>query len=340
MAASGSEQPDRREPPSVAPVKFRHGSCIDVSMRINKLLLELDPGKFNTAALERARSIATSFGADVELMVCEAPRVIPAPTIVAPATLAVAQEDYRADVARWAAAKASELEEAGLSVNVTVTAEQPRYEAILDQADATNADLIMREMGEHGRLRRLFMGATDWDLIRHAKQPVWLVQPDSPDEGRPNVLAAVDPLHPKDEHMNLDQRLLDVADSLARALSGSLHVYHTFQLTPVAVAAPSVAVATPAAAQINADVLDKIEAAHRRALDELLSGRELADNRVHLLEGHPAAKIDEVIEANGIGVVVAGSISRSWLDRLLVGSTAESFLGAVSCDLVLLKAGS
>ena len=306
-------------------------------MQIKKLLLELDPRKDNTPALARARSIARKFGADVELIVCEAPQVIPAPTVMAPKSLTVAQQGFRADLERWAAAKASELEEAGLTVNVTVTAEQPRYEAILDLADTTNADLIMREMGQHGRLSRLLVGATDWDLIRHAKQPLWLVQPDDTDEARPNVLAAVDPLHPKDEQMNLDKRLLDIAEGLARALSGSLHVYHTFQLAPMVIAAPSVAAAAP---QMDPGVVEEIEAAHRASLDELLSGRALDDNRLHLLEGDPAARIEEVIDANEIGVVVAGSISRSWLDRLLVGSTAESLLSAVSCDLVLLKAGS
>ena len=309
-------------------------------MRIKKLLLELDPRKHDVPTLERARSVATSFGADVELVVCEAPQVIPAPTIMAPATLAVAQQDHRAELAKWAAARAEELEAAGLTVNVTVTAEQPRYEAILNQADATSADLIMREMGGHGRLSRLFLGATDWDLIRHAKQPLWLVQPDGAAEARSGVLAAVDPLHPKDEQMNLDKRLLDVAEGLANALSGSLHVYHTFQLAPVAVAAPSMAAATPMAPPVDGDVFEKVEASHRASLDELLSGRKLPKDRVHLLEGEPAAKIEEVIDANEIGVVVAGSISRSWLDRLLVGSTAESLLDAVSCDLVLLKAES
>lgn len=61
---------------------------------------------------------------------------------------------------------------------------------------------------------------------------------------------------------------------------------------------------------------------------------------MHVLDGDPAAKINEVIESNEIGIVVAGAISRSWLDRLLVGSTAEALPDAVSCDLLLLKASS
>lgn len=309
-------------------------------MHIKKLLLELDPLKDNAAALKRARTIATGFDAAVDVLVCERPQIMPAPTIMEPTVLEVAQDDYRANVEEWAEAKASELAEAGVSVNVMTTAEQPRYEAILGCADASNADLIMRVVGEHGRLKRLLVGTTDWDLIREAKQPLWLVQPDAADIARQNILVAVDPMHPKDEEMKLDKRLIGFAEELSKALSGSLHLYHTFQATPVPIAVPPATIPTTFSPQIDAAMLDRVASAHRKSIDTLMSGRELPDDHVHLSEGDPAGKIDEVIEANEIGVVVAGSISRSWLDRLLIGSTAESFLDAVNCDLVLLKAES
>jgi universal stress protein E len=153
-------------------------------------------------------------------------------------------------------------------------------------------------------------------------------------------MAAVDPVHPKDEQMTLDKRLLDFAGALSKALSGALHVYHTYQATPVVAAAPSGAVLTPPEPQLDVGLFEKVEAAHKASLAELVEGYELPDDRVHLLQGDAADKIADVIEANDIGVVVAGAISRSWLDRLLVGSTAESLLDAVSCDLVLLEAKS
>lgn len=307
-------------------------------MRIDKLLLELDPRKDNTAALERARSIASSFEADVDVVIWEPPQVVPAPAITEPAIIAFAQQDHRPDIEEWAKAKTADLVDAGIEVNVAITEEQPRYEAILRQADASGADLIIRVVGEHGRLKRLFLGTTDWDLIRHSKQPLWLVQAEGADDTGASVMAAVDPMHPKDELMKLDKRLVDFADGLSKALSGSLHVYHTYQTTPVVAAAPSGAALTPPEPQVDVDLLKKIEAAHKASLDKLVSGYELTDSQVHLLEGDPAARIDDVIKTHGIGVVVAGAISRSWLDRLLVGSTAETFLDAVSCDLVLLKA--
>lgn len=317
--------------------KGRHASCNNASMEIKRLLLELDPHKDNDSALQRARTVAASFGADVEVLVCAPPRVVPATAPTEPGIIAVAQHDSVNDFEEWATKQVAPLVEAGINVPVSVTTEQPRYEAILTHANECGADLIMRVVGGQSRLKRLFLGATDWDLIRHSKRPLWLVQPDAAGTS-PNVLAAVDPMHEKDEKMNLDRRLLDFGRSLARANSGSLHVYHAIRPTPAIPPEPSGALLTPPDPQPDPKLMEKVNAAHKTRLDELLEGYDIPEDRVHMLVGEPTNEINGLVEQQRVGVVVAGAISRSWLDRLIVGSTAEALLDTVSCDLVLLTA--
>lgn len=206
----------------------------------------------------RARTIASGFGVDV--LVCQPPPVIPAGVIAEPAIVAVAPTENLSDVEEWVREIVADLVDAGINVTVGATAKQPKYEAILNRAEESGADLILRMVGERGRLKRLFVGTTDWDLIRHAKQPLWLVQPDDEGLTSSNVLVAVDPTHPKDEHMKLDKLLLEFANGLSKKLSGSLHVYHTYRTLPPIAAMSSVPT------QADAGLIEKVESAHRRVL--------------------------------------------------------------------------
>lgn len=316
----------------------RHVSCIVLGMNLNKLLLELDPRKDNGAAIARARFLAARFDASIDVLVSEQSPIVPTAVIAEPAMVAVVQEQYRDDIDKWLERQVAALDDVRVETcRVTTTGAQPRYEAILEQAEASNADLIVRISGEHGRLKRLLLGATDWDLIRNTKQPLWLVPPDGADISGANVMAAVDPTHAADEQMKLDKRILGFARDLGAALDGALHVYHTYSVNPMVIPGPTGVVYTRPKVQAGMGLAEQIESAHKKSVDELINGYDLDDDNVHVLEGDPAAEIDEVIDENGIRVVVAGCISRSWLDRLLIGSTAESLLDAISCDFVLLK---
>ena len=63
----------------------------------------------------------------------------------------------------------------------------------------------------HSRFERFFLSATDWELIRHAPQALWLVR-HAAQAGDPcNVLAAVDPSHPDEHKKALDRALLQAA---------------------------------------------------------------------------------------------------------------------------------
>jgi len=308
-------------------------------MQIKKILLELDPQRENRSAIDRTLTIAQSLDAAVEIVVCEHRHLFPATQVLDPGIIKTMRDDYLAAVEDWARSEVEPLASAGIDVTVTTTWHQPRYAAVLEHADKAGVDLIIRMAGEQGKLKRFFFGANDRELIRHAKKPLWLVQNANPAADRFNFLAAVDPTHPQDEQMALDKQLLDFASGVSKAMSGSLHVYHSLSAMLMVPAAPDVPTMAPPMPRFDPAVLEQLRQTHKSMVDKLVAGYDIQEENIHVVDGEVAAAIDEVIDENDISVVVAGAISRSWLERLVIGSTAESLLHAVDTDLVIINAG-
>jgi universal stress protein E len=47
--------------------------------------------------------------------------------------------------------------------------------------------------------------------------------------------------------------------------------------------------------------------------------------------------LPDTVNELGVNILVMGAISRSKIDRLLLGSTAEKIIDAVECDILILK---
>jgi universal stress protein E len=59
--------------------------------------------------------------------------------------------------------------------------------------------------------------------------------------------------------------------------------------------------------------------------------------RSHLVEGNPAVMIPRKARELGAGIVVMGAVSRSGLQRVFIGNTAERVLEALPCDVLVVK---
>jgi universal stress protein E len=308
-------------------------------MQIMKILLELDPERENRPAIDRARMIASALGAAVDVVVCEHQYLFPATKIVDPGVIQTMRKDYLDAIKDWAHSQAQPLVAAGIDVKVEPIRSQPRYAAVLEYADKSGAGLIIRMAGERGRLKKFFFGTNDRELIRHAAKPLWLVQAANPGADKFNFLAAVDPTHPQDEHMELDKQILDFAAGVSAAMSGELHVYHALSTMMMVPMAPDVPTMAPPMPRFDPAVLEEIKGSHRSMVEKLVAAYDIGDERIHIVEGDVADAVNKVIEDHDISVVVAGAISRSWLERVVIGSTAETLLNAVDTDLVIINAG-
>lgn len=306
-----------------------------------KIVVDLDPGKDNGPAIARARALARASGSSVDLFVCDYLQWLSGDLVFTSENVDGAREEYFAELTTWANRLGKSLEDNGIEITVHTAWHAPRYEALLEHANKIGADWIIRVASRHGPLERLFLSATDWELIRQAHQRLWLVKSSDTRFDELRVLASVDPTHPQDPAMARDRQLLETSLALCDDLGGELHVFHAWTVPMPAPPAATGAVAADAAAvpipRIDEQSLKAARARHRQSLDSLLAEYDIPDERVHMTEGGPADTIEGVIDEYDIDIVVAGAVSRSWLQRLLIGSTAEKLFDAVGCDLVVVK---
>jgi universal stress protein E len=223
------------------------------------------------------------------------------------------------------------LRQAGLRVRERVRWDYPVHDSIVREALREKADLVVAGSHRHTRIARVLLSNTDWQLIRLCPVPLLFVKGAKPWE-RLRVLAAVDPLHAHARPAALDTTILGVAARLADTFQGRMHALHVWHLaTPFAAGVLMEPVPLPV------NLIEQQRQHVRREFETLLAPWALPASRRHLRTGLPATEIAAVAAKIDAGIVVMGAVSRSGLRRLFIGSTAESAIDALGCDVLVLK---
>jgi len=310
-----------------------------MKFEINSILADVDPRRDQQPTLARAEMLARKSGAAVRLYACDYLYSFAGGVFFDDEEEEEARKAYMVNVERRLDELAAALDQ---SIDVTTAAEwkSSRVDGLLAQAEAVDADIIIRAATEHSKVDRLLIGATDWELIRRAPQHLWLAKGDMPKPDDMTVLAAIDPTHSADSEAGLDRRLLATATGFARLFKGRVYALHCYMPVPPApVFAPGAAMGTaaPPMSTLDENQLDKLRERLLARIGELTDDFDVPRDNVHVQIGPTTATIDEFINENDVDVVVAGAVSRSWLERLIVGSTAERLLDTVDCDVMVVK---
>lgn len=306
---------------------------------VKTILVDVEPRDSDHPELERAHQLAAASGASVYLLLTAYDQSLTGGVLTNREALEEARRKYLRELRAWLAERAGVLEADGLRTRTEVLWHSPRYDSLLSRADELQADVIVRAAHESSAMGRLFFGAADWELVRRARQPVWIVKKrlNLRDSGA-RVLAAVDPAHPGEKQAGLDRRLVAAGDRIVKLFGGELHVFHAYRpaaaVTPVAATGHQAAL--PALA-VGPELIEELRALRRSQLDELATPFGVPPERVHLVAGDTRAALEERVAALGIDVVLAGAVARGRIERLLIGSTAERILDAVDCDVVVIK---
>jgi len=220
---------------------------------------------------------------------------------------------------------------AGVESSATVEWDYPPHEAVVRRAVRCRADLIVAECHE-GPRRQWLMRLTDWELLRASPVPVLLLKSSRPWR-RNIVLAAVDPAHAHAKPSRLDSLIVEKGRQLAKALKGTMHLMHA--------AYPSafgMAVIDPALDGVTLAAAYEQQSEKARAdFAEFAASAKVPRKRCHVIDRDPAAGITAVARKINADVVVMGAVSRSGIKRLLIGNTAERVLGAIPCDVLVVK---
>jgi universal stress protein E len=222
----------------------------------------------------------------------------------------------------------------GISVRCTVAWDRSASQAIVRQALAMHADLVLAGTHRHSIGARIATRSIDWELIRQCPIPLLIVK-----SGRgyrhAAVVAAVDPFHDNDKLAGLDRSLLETGGRLARLFDSELHVFHAYmplvpvQTLPIATGAPFIMMPSELQRSHQDEVM--------RAVDGLADQARIPKAHRHVEVGHVVGELGALLKQVHAGVLVMGAVSRSGLQRLLIGNTAERVLDGVPCDVLVVK---
>ena len=222
----------------------------------------------------------------------------------------------------------------GVPATSTVAWDYPPHEAVVRRASEIGADLIIAECHKGARTRPWLIHLTDWELLRNSPVPVLLLKGPKPYH-RPLVLATVDPAHVHAKPLELDDRIVAAAAEIGKALRGALHIMHANY--PTIIGSSVTTAAMKATASWSMLSFDELKEQESQAFEAFRSSVGVPRTHAHLVEGNPAVAIPRQAKELGAGIVVMGALSRSGLERVFIGNTAERILGALSCDVLVVK---
>lgn len=209
----------------------------------------------------------------------------------------------------------------------------PIYEAIIRQVRKTRPDVVIADSHREGKLARLVLANTDWQLIRECPCPLWFVR-SSELPRRLQLLVAVDPRHTHAKPAKLDDRLLQAAAVIEGQLGARTALVHAYE-TPAS-AVPGMLM-EPIRLPISPERTREFVADTQAAVATLADKYGVASADCALREGIAHNVIAAEVRSRKADLLIMGAVSRSLLARPIIGSTAERVIDHVDCDVFVVK---
>lgn len=208
--------------------------------------------------------------------------------------------------------------------------------ALVDEVLASGHDLVVREAARDlVAPRREPSGAVNMELLRRCPCSVLLVGPGGA-AGQPGIAAAVNPgTEDGEADQAMNARIAEMASLMADLEGGSVTLLYAWEVFAEGMVR---GLGTPEG------YADYIAAARRRAEDDLrrftqsLRGRS-SRVRAELRRGEPEDVIPEFVVAEGVDLLVMGSVARRGIAGFFIGNTAERVLPRLPCSVLVVKPG-
>jgi nucleotide-binding universal stress UspA family protein len=201
--------------------------------------------------------------------------------------------------------------------------------AIVDEAGAMEADVVVVGSRGHGTIATMVLGSTASEVVDHAPCPVLVA--------RTSALGAV--------------VFADDGSKSARTAEDVLTAWALFKDHEISVVTVA-EVAVPVAAGFTPGLYDQVLESYTRSVDsareEVAEESRTAAHRLAdagfaatpvALEGDPAAEIVRFAAARGTGTIVMGTRGHTGLARLFLGSVARNVLLHAPCSVLIVRAG-
>ena len=299
--------------------------------RFKKILVVINPeSEFESAVLYRAAGLARANGASLSVIVIL--KRLPVEDLpLGTRTLArfhypdnfreAIEKRYRYRVGQHIAGLGRDI-----AVDFTIKWSRRPFLTIIQHVMSHGHDLVVKEMRRSTGLGATLLSSTDRHLMRKCPSTIWAMKPGHP-AGYHRVLAAVDPFPVDETNNELNQRILQLADSFSANVDAELHIANAYCAGP----------ATSIFGFNLHEYQQDLATVHRDHLDALLKTCSICPSATHLLCGDPDEVIPEFAVREGIDAIVMATSSRGGIPGLLIGNTAERILDRVTCDIVVVK---
>jgi nucleotide-binding universal stress UspA family protein len=300
----------------------------------NILLIHDDAAGFE-AALARAVSLAKRHGA--RLTVAE---VIPEATdgllsrfnpfsSIAAAASECGETDYR----RRLEHSLAEARRQGIEVRPALLRGAPHTE-IARTVIGHGYDLVITAEETRTTLEGLLFGKPSSRIVRTCPCPVWVVKPQAEDRFR-RIVAAIEAGGADGAPEDVDRAVVSLAANLARAEGCKLDIVHAWDFKGRDLETSRSELLPP----MRRALYRRNRVAHAKALDAVLANVDLEgiDHAVHMPKGDPYRVLLDFSWKSDVDLIVAGTISRTGLDRLIYSNLVERILPLADCAVLAVK---
>jgi universal stress protein E len=295
----------------------------------------VDPMAAHHPCVLKAARVASAFRSALELVICDFDRAFAASNFYDAETCTVVRS--RAVLPHQALLEtlAEPLRASGLKVVTDVILENPLHKGLLARIRQSKPDLVVKDTHYHSAIRRVLVTNTDWHLVRDCPAPLMLVKARDWPKETINVACAVDPGHVDDKPWSLDHEIVGAMEYLATGLPVDMSVVNAFSAIDDVIAAT--AGGTAESVVIGGSPMENARRNQAAALAKLVTGHRVDSSRVHLVEGAALEALPKFVDREHTDILIMGAIARGRLFNYFIGSTAESVLDRLRCDVLIIK---
>lgn len=217
----------------------------------------------------------------------------------------------------------------GISVKTEAVWDKHAGTALLNYLADNPADIIIKATHHQNVIQRTFFSQTDWELIRHCPIPLLLTKATHWHKDI-TITAAVDPVRTNDKPDFLDDHIIKCGLDMKSLLKAKLQLLHVYDPTPLMIYLDQPAIN-------STDIGEEIRLQHLTALGQLATSKGISNEHVKLEMGSPVQVIPDFLYEYDIDIVIMGAVSRTGLERWLLGHTAEKILDRITVDILIAK---
>lgn len=296
------------------------------------IFLIVDDSRQRTPAWHRAVQLARVSGANLTLGAFVHHPAIAAVGLLNSEVSGLAQKALLQGWQSWLERVAGELREQGIKVEINLRwSAPPLNESIVTAILSTKPDLVVKDVHLEPSLKRILFAPLDWQLLRLCPSPLMLVNAHA--QILPvRIVAAVDPVHSWHRAGALNDLIVRNALDLALQCNARVEVVSAFEGLQAATLIEPMMASTA-----FHETYEMLRQQHQQRFGEFTASHSIPPERTHIIFGPPDLALTDAAADSAADVLVLGTLYRTGVDRLLVGSTAERVLNRVRCDVLAVK---